>query len=199
MKTDNEPVNEVVEEKANEAKAAPAKKAPVKAYRKTYVVNGPNKTLSRHLKVVVDTPHGKVARYISMKGHLRPKRVKGEFTTTDPQLIAAMDARIENAVGQPDFYCKSEVEIDPSEARSTPIVETTTGEMRFEGDVDENLVKRRLPVDKKSVPGVSRVMDAAAWLRDNVEGVTARDVSNRDKITRLAVANNIEFPDLNLD
>ncbi len=192
------------------------------AVEKTYEVVGSNKMLTRHMKFMVKVPQGDghiiVPRSITLKGHIRPRRIKGRLITSEPALIEAIDQRIVNAGNKTGIICLSEKQIDDSLADKTPdVVQTKTGENRFINEVQATEIEGNpdkpdadtgdtSPADqpppppvitqKKEVPGISRVQDAKEWLLKNIDGLKTRDVTNKDQITRVASDNNIIFVDL---
>lgn len=156
--------------------------------------------LTLHTKVEVELPGGdKVTRYLKLKGKKRPRKERGKLITSDPALIKALDNRIAYAGEKTSIICINEEEIPDSQAEKTPrVVETIDGEKRFETDVEPHKVKEPPQVKKKprEVPGVTTVMAAARWLRDNFDDITSRDVSNKGLVTRMAEKKNVVFPDL---
>ena len=166
------------------------------ATRKTYEVVGTDRMLSKYMKIMVETDHGQVPRRIVFKGNFRTKK-KGQYSTSDPALIEAMDKHIARAGARSEFICLREKKIPDSKVDPTPrVVQTSEGEMRFETDIDNPGAVKAVVVQKQRVGGVSTVQGAGKWLRDNVEGVTARDVANKDMVTRLAEKHHIVFVDL---
>lgn len=184
------------------------------AVKKTYEVTGSAKMLTRHMKFMVEVPQGDkvvvVPRRITIKGHLRPKRRRGRFVTSEAALIKAIDQRIENAGVNTTIICVREEKIPDKEAEKTPeIVMTKSGETRFEDDVTPGEIMEATQVEEsepaktstvapsiKEVPGISRVQDAKVWLLENIPNLTTREVTNKDMITRVAEKNNIKFIDL---
>lgn len=174
------------------------------AVKKTYEVVGTKKTLTRSMKVMVkamrdDDTYTYVARYLKLKGKTRPVPSKGRMSTSDPALISALDSRIERAGEKTGIICVKEEKIPDSQAERTPkIVETISGEERFEDNVDPTMVKKNKPYipDPTPVPGVTTMQAAAKWLRDNFEDVKSRDVSNKELVTRVAEQKNVKFVDL---
>ena len=192
------------------------------AVKKTYEVVGSKNMLTRHMTFMVEVPQGDgkviVPRSVTLKGHIRPKRTKGRLTTSEPALIKAIDQRIENAGMNTGIICIREVKIPDSEVEKTPrIVKTKGGETRFITEVSSVEVVKVLSPDEnpeekseeekpvapspivkpvKEVTGVSKVQEAKAWLLKNIDGLTTREVSNKEMITRVAADNNIRFIDL---
>ncbi len=190
------------------------------AVEKTYEVVGSKNMLTRHMKFMVKVPQGDghiiVPRSITLKGHIRPRRIKGRLITSEPALIEAIDQRIANAGNKTGIICLSEKQIDDSLADKTPdVVQTKTGENRFINEVQATEIEGN-PVQndgtaspdadqpppppvitkKKEVPGISKVQDAKEWLLEKIDGLKTRDVTNKEQITRVASDNGIIFVDL---
>lgn len=147
---------------------------------------------------MVKTDQGPVPRLVDFRGNFRQKK-KGRFDTSDQALIEAMDERIDRCIKEGrrlDYICVREEKIPEKEVEATPrVVKTKDGEVRFETDVETNEVKQVL-TQKQKVGGISDFQGMAKWLKENIDGVTHKDVNNKDKATRIAAEHNIDFVDL---
>jgi len=170
------------------------------AVQKTYQVVGTLNMRTRHMKFMVEIVQGDktfmVPRYITLKGHLKPRK-KGELTTSEPALIKAIDRRIERAGAKAGIICVNEVKIPDKDAEQSPlVVETMDGDIRFEDEVRPSEVKTTFTPQVEVVGGMSNVQEARDYLLKKFDDVTTREVSNKGLVLKVAQEKNINFVDL---
>lgn len=113
-------------------------------------------------------------------GALRPRR-NGIYTTDDPAIIAALDARAGKS-----FRC-IHVEGKPTQENKPE----TSKEEKKEANKSESS-----PEGLKEVPEVTNVVEARNYLIANVEGITSAKLPNMQSVINAASKNGISFPNL---
>jgi hypothetical protein len=122
-------------------------------------------------------------RLIEFRGGTYDPRKNGQFNTSDPKVIEALEADIARVgADKCTFKCIStETFIDDEPAGATE------------------------PLDAKEIPGIKTVTAAKAWLLDASEegiikkGITSSMVKNRTDVLKIAKANNVTFTELPLE
>lgn len=123
--------------------------------------------------------------------------LKGTFTTSDPAIMEALEnhkefdkefyiSKVRGEEGGKEVVPEKEDE-KVKETQKVEIPEETATEPKKE-------VKAAKEV--KTVPGITKVIQAREYLLDNIKGISANSVSNKEKVLKMAANNNIVFPDL---
>lgn len=119
-------------------------------------------------------------RLIEFRGGTYDPRKSGQFNTSDPEVIAALEADIARVgADRCSFKCVS--------------TETFV-------DDDEDVLTE--PLEKKVIPEIKTVTAARVWLIDASaegiikKGITSGMIKNRTDVLRIAGENKVTFPDL---
>lgn len=113
-------------------------------------------------------------------GTLRPRR-NGIYTTEDPAIIAALDARAGKS-----FRC--------IHTEGTPTQESKSNSSKDVKKEDDK--SRNTPDVLKEVPEVTNIIEARNYLVANIEGMTSAKLPNMQSVINTASKNGISFPNL---
>jgi len=118
---------------------------------------------------------------IKFSGESFQPRIPGKFDTSDPKLIAAMDADIKRAGSKAAYRCV-----------------LSEGDSKAKSPENDNLVNEP-PAgneDFTKAKEVNTLQEAKEYLIKNVEGITASRIPNKQAVINAARQNKIEFPNL---
>lgn len=118
---------------------------------------------------------------IKFSGESLQPRIHGKFDTSDPKLIAAMDADIKRAGSKAAYKCV----LSEGDAKTKD----------FENDdlVNDPPASNE---DFTKAEEVKTLQEAKEYLVKNVEGMTASRIPNKQAVLNAAKENKIEFPNL---
>lgn len=128
-------------------------------------------------------------------GSLKPK-INGTYSTSDPDVIAAMDKGI---VPDAAYKCISvDTTPDPPSAKPSEPAAKEDPPAKDLANVPDKDPEGAPPADGsfKEVPGIATVQAAKDYLLANIEGLTQSRLPNGTAVKAVAAENKIHFTDL---